>query len=59
MCPCISLLYRRFYPDGQVIALLANEELSPNKAIPLLKPSLRMKVCYYASLSRRSDSHTP
>ncbi|CDO69621.1 hypothetical protein BN946_scf184851.g9 [Trametes cinnabarina] len=35
--------YLRFLPDGQVLSLLANEELSPQQIIPLLKPSLRMK----------------
>ncbi|KAI0708819.1 hypothetical protein C8T65DRAFT_206191 [Cerioporus squamosus] len=35
--------YLRFYPDGQVISLLANEELAPSHVIPILKPTLRMK----------------
>ncbi|OSD04808.1 hypothetical protein PYCCODRAFT_1363596 [Trametes coccinea BRFM310] len=35
--------YLRFLPDGQVLSLLANEELSPQQTIPLLKPTLRMK----------------
>ncbi|KAI8996389.1 hypothetical protein BD414DRAFT_477782 [Trametes punicea] len=35
--------YLRFLPDGQVLSLLANEELSPQQVIPLLKPTLRMK----------------
>jgi F-box protein 9 len=35
--------YLRFYPNGQVLHLLANEELSPKEAIPLMKPTLRMK----------------
>ncbi|KAI9059943.1 hypothetical protein FKP32DRAFT_1578870 [Trametes sanguinea] len=35
--------YLRFLPDGQVLSLLANEELSPQQIIPLLKPTLRMK----------------
>ncbi|OCH87518.1 hypothetical protein OBBRIDRAFT_837296 [Obba rivulosa] len=35
--------YLRFYPNGQVLSLLANEELSPHQVIPLLKPTLRMK----------------
>ncbi|KAI0358040.1 hypothetical protein OH77DRAFT_1421315 [Trametes cingulata] len=35
--------YLRFLPDGQVLSLLANEELSPQQVIPLLKPTLRTK----------------
>ncbi|EMD38956.1 hypothetical protein CERSUDRAFT_104245 [Gelatoporia subvermispora B] len=35
--------YLRFYPNGQVLSLLANEEHSPQQVIPLLKPTLRMK----------------
>ncbi|KAI1793519.1 hypothetical protein LXA43DRAFT_971860 [Ganoderma leucocontextum] len=35
--------YLRFYPDGKVLSLLANEELAPSQVIPLLKPTLRMK----------------
>lgn len=34
----------RFYPNGQVLSLLANEEHTPQQIIPLLKPTLRMKV---------------
>jgi F-box protein 9 len=34
----------RFFPNGQVLSLLANEELDPQQVIPLLKPTLRMKV---------------
>jgi len=33
----------RFFPNGQVLSLLANEEKHPQEIIPLLKPSLRMK----------------
>ncbi|KAI0642133.1 hypothetical protein C8Q79DRAFT_1014003 [Trametes meyenii] len=35
--------YLRFLPDGQVLSLLANEELAPAQIIPLLKPTLRTK----------------
>jgi len=35
--------YLRFFPNGQVLSLLANEELEPRQVIPLLKPTLRMK----------------
>ncbi|EJF64105.1 hypothetical protein DICSQDRAFT_178617 [Dichomitus squalens LYAD-421 SS1] len=35
--------YLRFYPDGQVLSLLANEEHSPSQVIPILKPTLRKK----------------
>ncbi|KAI0369166.1 hypothetical protein BV20DRAFT_968356 [Pilatotrama ljubarskyi] len=35
--------YLRFLPDGQVLSLLANEELTPQQVIPLLKPTLRTK----------------
>ncbi|KAJ3904988.1 hypothetical protein F5879DRAFT_1001302 [Lentinula edodes] len=33
--------YLRFFPNGQVISLLTNEEQSPAHVIPLLKPTLR------------------
>ena len=39
---CFSL--RRFYPNGQVISLLANEEHEPQHVITVLRPTLRMKV---------------
>ena len=60
--------HRRFYPDGQVLSLLANEELSPSEVIPILKPTLRMKVgppffsCpthNRAQHSRRASSSAP
>ncbi|KIP01887.1 hypothetical protein PHLGIDRAFT_131049 [Phlebiopsis gigantea 11061_1 CR5-6] len=35
--------YLRFYPNGDVLSLLANEEVAPQQVIPMLKPSLRMK----------------
>ncbi|KDQ61724.1 hypothetical protein JAAARDRAFT_150624 [Jaapia argillacea MUCL 33604] len=35
--------YLRFFPNGQVLSLLANEEMEPQQVIPLLKPSLRKK----------------
>jgi len=35
--------YLRFFPDGQVISLLANEGVEPQTVIPNLKPALRMK----------------
>lgn len=35
--------HSRFFPDGQVLSLLANEEKRPQEIIPLLKPNLRMK----------------
>ncbi|KIJ65561.1 hypothetical protein HYDPIDRAFT_88327 [Hydnomerulius pinastri MD-312] len=38
--------YLRFFPDGQVLSLLANEEYQPSLVIPMLKPSLRMKGFY-------------
>ncbi|KAF4611137.1 hypothetical protein D9613_006982 [Agrocybe pediades] len=34
--------YLRFFPNGQVLSLLANEEHTPQQVIPMLKPSLRM-----------------
>lgn len=34
----------RFYPNGEVLSLLANEEVGPQQVIPVLKPTLRMKV---------------
>ncbi|KAJ3857572.1 hypothetical protein EV368DRAFT_29985 [Lentinula lateritia] len=33
--------YLRFFPNGQVISLLTNEEQPPAHVIPLLKPTLR------------------
>ncbi|PCH44309.1 hypothetical protein WOLCODRAFT_104900 [Wolfiporia cocos MD-104 SS10] len=38
--------YLRFYPNGQVLSLLANEEMPPQQVIPMLKPTLRMKGLY-------------
>ncbi|KAJ7917478.1 hypothetical protein B0H13DRAFT_2441779, partial [Mycena leptocephala] len=35
--------YVRFFPDGKVLSLLANEETTPAQLIPTLKPSLRKK----------------
>ncbi|KAJ7195729.1 hypothetical protein C8J57DRAFT_1107157 [Mycena rebaudengoi] len=35
--------YLRFFPDGKVLSLLANEEAPPAQVIPTLKPSLRKK----------------
>jgi len=35
--------YLRFFPDGQVLSLLVNEEQGPQQIISLLKPTLRMK----------------
>ncbi|TFY51971.1 hypothetical protein EVG20_g10761 [Dentipellis fragilis] len=41
--------YLRFYPSGQVISLLANEEFEPQQVIPMLKPTLRMKGFHIGS----------
>ncbi|TDL23589.1 hypothetical protein BD410DRAFT_786831 [Rickenella mellea] len=35
--------YLRFLPNGQVLSLLANDEVEPHSVVPLLKPTLRMK----------------
>ncbi|KAI6041304.1 hypothetical protein EDC04DRAFT_2867306 [Pisolithus marmoratus] len=35
--------YLRFFADGTVLSLLANEEHTPQNVIPVLKPSLHMK----------------
>jgi F-box protein 9 len=35
--------HSRFFPNGQVLSLLANEEKNPHEIIPLLKANLRMK----------------
>ncbi|KAJ7879908.1 hypothetical protein B0H14DRAFT_3082801 [Mycena olivaceomarginata] len=35
--------YLRFFPDGKVLSLLANEETQPAQVIHTLKPSLRKK----------------
>lgn len=35
--------YLRFFPDGKVLSLLANEEASPAQVVHSLKPSLRKK----------------
>ncbi|KAF8906271.1 hypothetical protein CPB84DRAFT_1844520 [Gymnopilus junonius] len=39
--------YLRFYPNGQVLSLLANEEHTPQQIIPILKPTLRMNGLYF------------
>lgn len=43
--------YLRFFPNGQVLSLLANEEWQPQTVIPMLKPSLRMKGFYIGNWS--------
>ncbi|KAJ3551479.1 hypothetical protein NP233_g13074 [Leucocoprinus birnbaumii] len=43
--------YLRFYPNGQVLSLLANEEHPPQSIINMLKPSLRMKGLYIGTWS--------
>ncbi|TFK63000.1 hypothetical protein BDN72DRAFT_848118 [Pluteus cervinus] len=43
--------YLRFFPNGQVLSLLTNEEQSPQQVIPLLKPTLRMKGLYLGTWS--------
>lgn len=43
--------YLRFFPDGQVLSLLANEEWQPQTVIPMLKPNLRMKGFYIGNWS--------
>ncbi|KAL5513306.1 hypothetical protein ACEPAH_3704 [Sanghuangporus vaninii] len=43
--------YLRFFADGTVISLLANEDVEPQTVIPLLKPSLRMKGLFIGSWS--------
>ncbi|THH27746.1 hypothetical protein EUX98_g6446 [Antrodiella citrinella] len=48
--------YLRFYPDGTVLSLLANEEVAPQQVIPILKPSLRMKGFYAGNWSLSGTS---
>ncbi|KAG1725724.1 hypothetical protein EDB19DRAFT_1754152 [Suillus lakei] len=43
--------YLRFFPNGQVLSLLANEEWQPQTVIPMLKPNLRMKGFYIGNWS--------
>jgi len=43
--------YLRFYPNGQVLSLLANEEHPPQTIINVLKPSFRMKGLYIGTWS--------
>jgi F-box protein 9 len=43
--------YLRFFPNGQVLSLLANEEWQPQTVIPMLKPNLRMKGFYIGDWS--------
>ncbi|KAG2042663.1 hypothetical protein BDR03DRAFT_1065103 [Suillus americanus] len=43
--------YLRFFPNGQVLSLLANEEWQPHTVIPMLKPNLRMKGFYIGNWS--------
>ena len=40
----------RFFPNGVVLSLLANEEMSPQQIIPILKPTLRMKAGFHISI---------
>ncbi|GBE86403.1 hypothetical protein BKA93DRAFT_803577 [Sparassis latifolia] len=35
--------YLRFYPNGEVLSLLANDQVPPRQVISTLKPTLRMK----------------
>lgn len=57
--------YLRFFADGIVLSLLANEEHTPQSVIPVLKPSLRMKGFHVGSwqldgsVVRISNLHTP
>lgn len=57
--------YLRFFADGIVLSLLANEEHTPQSVIPVLKPSLQMKGVHVGSwqldgsLVRISDLHAP
>lgn len=57
--------YLRFFADGTVLSLLANEEHTPQNVIPVLKPSLRMKGFTVGnwqldgSIVRISDLHSP
>ncbi|KAG9313070.1 hypothetical protein JVU11DRAFT_6510 [Chiua virens] len=44
--PSMLTSLSRFFPDGQVLSLLANEDYQPALVIPILKPSLRMKGFY-------------
>lgn len=43
--------YLRFFPNGQVLSLLTNEEHTPQQVIPLLKPNLRMTGFYIGTWS--------
>ncbi|KAI5999310.1 hypothetical protein F5J12DRAFT_847495 [Pisolithus orientalis] len=57
--------YLRFFADGTVLSLLANEEHTPQNVIPVLKPSLRMKGFTVGnwqldgSIVRISNLHSP
>ncbi|KAG6865162.1 hypothetical protein C0991_004772 [Blastosporella zonata] len=48
--------YLRFFPNGQVLSLLANEEYTPQQVIPLLKPTLRMKQGFYIGTWHLTDT---
>ncbi|EIN05959.1 hypothetical protein PUNSTDRAFT_115360 [Punctularia strigosozonata HHB-11173 SS5] len=43
--------YLRFFPDGTVLSLLANEQLDPHNVIPHFKHSLRMKGLFLGTWS--------
>ncbi|KAG2365015.1 hypothetical protein BDR07DRAFT_1481870 [Suillus spraguei] len=43
--------YLRFFPNGEVLSLLANEEWEPQTVVPMLKPNLRMKGFYIGNWS--------
>ncbi|KAG0709406.1 hypothetical protein DFH29DRAFT_229248 [Suillus ampliporus] len=43
--------YLRFFPNGEVLSLLANEEWQPQTVIRILKPTLRMKGFFIGNWS--------
>ncbi|KIO24859.1 hypothetical protein M407DRAFT_25818 [Tulasnella calospora MUT 4182] len=47
--------YLRFMPDGTVLSLLANNEISPSQVVHTLKPSLKTKG-FYIGTWRLEDS---
>jgi len=47
--------YLRFFPDGKVLSLLANEETPPAQLIHTLKPSLRKKGLFIGTWKLSGD----
>jgi F-box protein 9 len=54
--PLIAYPCRRFFPDGSVLSLLANEELDPQHVIHHFKNSLRIKGLFIGTWALRGTT---